>query len=41
VKRLDTDALGRLGFAYDARAERRAWALAMALLDEVFEMPGS
>jgi dienelactone hydrolase len=31
------DALGRPGFAYDARAERRSWALAMALLDEVFE----
>jgi dienelactone hydrolase len=30
------DALGIPGFAYDAQAERRAWALAMALLDEVF-----
>jgi hypothetical protein len=27
------------GFAYDAKAERRAWALAMSLLDEVFEPP--
>lgn len=31
------DSLGRPGFAYDAKAERRAWALAMSLLDEVFE----
>jgi dienelactone hydrolase len=31
------DALGMAGFAYDANAERRAWALAMSLLDEVFE----
>jgi len=31
------DALGRPGFAYDAKAERRAWALAMSLLNEVFE----
>lgn len=31
------DALGRPGFAYDAKAARRAWALAMSLLDEVFE----
>jgi dienelactone hydrolase len=30
------DSLGVPGFAYDARAERRAWALAMSLLDEVF-----
>ncbi len=30
------DALGRPGFAYDARAERRAWAMALDLLDEVF-----
>jgi dienelactone hydrolase len=29
--------LGRPGFVYDARATRRAWALAMSLLDEVFE----
>lgn len=33
------DALGLAGFAYNARAERRAWALAMSLLDEVFESP--
>ena len=31
------DALGRAGFAYDAKAERRAWAIAMSLLNEVFE----
>lgn len=31
------DALGIPGFRYDARAERRAWGLAMALLDEAFE----
>ena len=31
------DALGRAGFAYDAKAERRAWAMAMSLLNEVFE----
>lgn len=31
------DTLGIPGFAYDARAERRAWAMAMALLDEVFQ----
>jgi dienelactone hydrolase len=31
------DALGMAGFAYDAKAERRAWAMAMSLLDEVFE----
>lgn len=31
------DALGRAGFAHDAKAERRAWAMAMALLEEVFE----
>ena len=30
------DALGRPGFAYDAKAERRAWAMALAMLDEVF-----
>jgi len=36
------DALGIPGFAYDAKAERRAWALAMSLLDEVFERdPGA
>ncbi|HEY0478357.1 MAG TPA: dienelactone hydrolase family protein [Kofleriaceae bacterium] len=35
------DALGRPGFAYDAKAERRAWALAMSLLDEVFEQEPS
>jgi dienelactone hydrolase len=28
--------VGLPGFAYDARAERRAWTLAFALLDEVF-----
>ena len=33
------DALGIAGFAYDATAERRAWAMAMALLNEVFEPP--
>jgi dienelactone hydrolase len=32
------DALAQPGFAYSATAERRAWALAMSLLDEVFEM---
>jgi dienelactone hydrolase len=31
------DALGIAGFAYDAKAERRAWAAAFALLAEVFE----
>jgi dienelactone hydrolase len=36
------DALGIAGFAYDAKAERRAWALAMSLLDEVFaQEPGA
>lgn len=29
--------IGRAGFAYDATAERRAWAMAMSLLEEVFE----
>jgi dienelactone hydrolase len=33
------DALGIPGFAYDAKAERRAWAMAMALLNEVFDPP--
>jgi dienelactone hydrolase len=32
------DALGRAGFAYNAKAERRAWAMAMSLLEEVFEL---
>lgn len=32
------DALGIPGFGYDAAAERRTWAMAMALLDEVFEL---
>lgn len=31
------DALGIPGFAYDAKAERRAWRMALALLDECFE----
>lgn len=30
------DMLGRPGFAYNAAAERRAWAMAMSLLEEVF-----
>jgi dienelactone hydrolase len=30
------DALAMPGFAYDARAERRAWTMALSLLDEVF-----
>lgn len=30
------DELGLPGFGYDARAERRAWAMAFLLLDEVF-----
>ena len=34
------DRLGRPGFAYDAKAERRAWIMAMSLLDEAFE-PGA
>lgn len=33
------DELGIPGFAYDARAERRAWAMAFGLLDECF-VPG-
>ncbi len=32
------NSLGRAGFAYDATAERRAWAMAMSLLEEVFEL---
>jgi dienelactone hydrolase len=36
------DALGMAGFRYDAKAERRAWALAMSLLEEVFgQEPGA
>jgi dienelactone hydrolase len=36
------DELVRLpGFGYDARAERRAWTLAFAMLDEVFAEPPS
>jgi dienelactone hydrolase len=31
------DMLGRPGFVYNAAAERRAWAMAMSLLEEVFE----
>jgi dienelactone hydrolase len=31
------DALGIPGFGYDAKAERRAWIIAMALLDEAFQ----
>jgi dienelactone hydrolase len=31
------DALRRPGFAYDAKAERRAWTVALSLLKEVFE----
>jgi dienelactone hydrolase len=31
------DALGRSGFGYNAKAERRAWAMAMSLINEVFE----
>ena len=31
------DTLGRVGFAYDPKAERRAWAMAMSLFEEVFE----
>ena len=31
------DALGIPGFGYDAKAERRAWGMALALLDESFE----
>lgn len=31
------DALGIPGFGYDPKAERRAWSMAMALLDEAFE----
>jgi hypothetical protein len=30
------DTLNMPGFAYDAVAERRAWAMAFSLLDEVF-----
>jgi hypothetical protein len=30
------DALAIPGFAYDARPERRAWTMALSLLDEVF-----
>jgi dienelactone hydrolase len=30
------DALGYPGFAYDERADRRAWSLMLALFDEVF-----
>ena len=33
------DGLGMPGFAYDARAERRAWTMALALLDEAFDQP--
>jgi dienelactone hydrolase len=32
----DIDALGYPGFGYDERADRRAWSLMLALLDEVF-----
>lgn len=32
------DALGIPGFGYNARAERRAWAMAYALLDESFAL---
>jgi len=32
----EVDALGYPGFAYDERADRRAWSLMLALFDEVF-----
>jgi dienelactone hydrolase len=32
----EIDALGYPGFAYDERADRRAWSLMLALFDEVF-----
>lgn len=33
------DTLGIPGFAYDARAERRAWAMAFSLCEEAFDAP--